>query len=405
LNNFKYYIAKRYLFSKKESGFVSFITYIAIVGIMLGVATLIITVSILNGFEKEIKDKVAGLVAHIQITSFLPEGLADYSTTIKTVKDSIPDITGISPFVQREAVIRYKENIEGIILKGIVQETDLSATRNKVVSGNFNLSTVDTIFSRIIIGDKLAQKLNIVVGNKIIVFGLQGIPSPFNPPKIKQFIVSGIYETGLRDYDDVVIYTDLKTAQKLFNFNGNASGIEVKVKDIDKVEDIVKRLKHVLDYPAYPKSLFKMYKGLFTWVELQKAPTPIVLGLIIIVATFNIIGTLLMLILEKTRSIGILKSLGASSKNIMVIFLYDGLIIGVIGIILGNILGLSLCLLELKYKFFKLPEIYYMKNVPILIQNEYIILISVITILLVFFATIIPSYLASKFDPVKSLKF
>lgn len=405
MNNFKYYIAKRYLFSKKESGFVSFITYIAIVGIMLGVATLIITVSILNGFEKEIKDKVAGLVAHIQITSFLPEGLADYSTTIKTVKDSIPDITGISPFVQREAVIRYKENIEGIILKGIVQETDLSATRNKVVSGNFNLSTVDTIFSRIIIGDKLAQKLNIVVGNKIIVFGLQGIPSPFNPPKIKQFIVSGIYETGLRDYDDVVIYTDLKTAQKLFNFNGNASGIEVKVKDIDKVEDIVKRLKHVLDYPAYPKSLFKMYKGLFTWVELQKAPTPIVLGLIIIVATFNIIGTLLMLILEKTRSIGILKSLGASSKNIMVIFLYDGLIIGVIGIILGNILGLSLCLLELKYKFFKLPEIYYMKNVPILIQNEYIILISVITILLVFFATIIPSYLASKFDPVKSLKF
>ena len=128
--NFKYYIAKRYLFSKKESKFVSFITYIAIIGITLGVATLIIAVSILNGFEKDIKDKVAGLVAHIQITSFLPEGVENYKETIKKITDSISEVTGISPFVQREAVIRFKENIEGIILKGIVQETDISTARN-----------------------------------------------------------------------------------------------------------------------------------------------------------------------------------------------------------------------------------------------------------------------------------
>lgn len=403
--NFKYYIAKRYLFSKKESKFVSFITYIAIIGITLGVATLIIAVSILNGFEKDIKDKVAGLVAHIQITSFLPEGVENYKETIKKITDSIPEVTGISPFVQREAVIRFKENIEGIILKGIVQETDISTARNKIISGEFNITPIDTIYSRLLVGDKLAQKLNLKVGSKAIVFGLQGIPSPFNPPKIKQFIVSGIYETGLREYDDVMIYTDLKTTQKMFNFKNAVTGIEIRVKDIDNVEKIVLKLKNLLDYPAYPRSLFKLYKGLFTWVELQKAPTPIILGLIIIVATFNIVGTLLMLILEKTQSIGILKSLGANSKNVMTIFLYDGLIIGVIGIILGNILGLSLCFLELKYKFFKLPDIYYMKNVPILIQPEYIILISIITIVLVFLATIIPSYLASRFEPVKSLRF
>jgi len=403
--NFKYYIAKRYLFSKKESKFVSFITYIAIIGITLGVATLIIAVSILNGFEKDIKDKVAGLVAHIQITSFLPEGVENYKETIKKITDSIPEVTGISPFVQREAVIRFKENIEGIILKGIVQETDISTARNKIISGEFNITPIDTIYSRLLVGDKLAQKLNLKVGSKAIVFGLQGIPSPFNPPKIKQFIVSGIYETGLREYDDVMIYTDLKTTQKMFNFKNAVTGIEIRVKDIDNVEKIVLKLKNLLDYPAYPRSLFKLYKGLFTWVELQKAPTPIILGLIIIVATFNIVGTLLMLILEKTQSIGILKSLGANSKNVMTIFLYDGLIIGVIGIILGNILGLSLCFLELKFKFFKLPDIYYMKNVPILIQPEYIILISIITIVLVFLATIIPSYLASRFEPVKSLRF
>jgi lipoprotein-releasing system permease protein len=403
--NYKFLIARRYLFSKKDSKFVSFITYISILGIALGVATLIVTVSILSGFEKEIKNKVAGLVSHIQVSSFLPEGLSDYNKTIRQIKDSIPQVTDASPYVQKEAVIRFKENIEGILLKGVVQETDLSSTRNKITRGEFKLDRIDTIFSKLIIGEKLANKLGVSIGSKVIVFGLQGIPSPMNPPKIKQFIISGIYETGLREYDDVVIYSDLNTVQKLFDYGDRVTGIELKVKDIDEVEKISNKLKKMLDYPHYPKSLFKLYKGLFSWVELQKAPTPIILGLIIIVATFNIIGTLLMLILEKTNSVGILKSLGASNMDIMKIFLFDGIIIGIFGIIIGNAVGLGLCFAELKYKFFKLPEIYYMKNVPILLQADSIILISVITLILVFLATIIPSYLASKFDPVKSLRF
>jgi lipoprotein-releasing system permease protein len=403
--NYKFLIARRYLFSKKDSKFVSFITYISILGVALGVATLIVTISILNGFEKEIKEKVAGLVSHIQITSFLPEGLSNYDATIQEIKDSVSQVTGASPYVQKEAVIRYKENVEGILLKGVVQKTDLSSTRNRIVKGEFKLDKIDTIFSRLLIGKKLAKKLDVDVGTKVIVFGLQGIPSPMNPPKIKQFIITGIYETGLNEYDDVLIYTDIATAQKLFDFGDRVTGIELKVNNIDEVEKIVTKLKYMLDYPHFPKSLFKLYKGLFSWVELQKAPTPIILGLIIIVATFNIIGTLLMLILEKTQSVGILKSLGASNLDVMKIFLFDGIIIGTIGIIIGNAIGLGICLLELKYKFFKLPEIYYMKDVPILLQPDSFILISCIALILVFLATIIPAYLASKFDPVKSLRF
>lgn len=403
--NYKYFIAKRYLFSKKDSKFISFITYISILGVTLGVAALIVAVSILSGFEKEIRDKVAGLVSHIQVHSFKPEGVKNYPEVIQTIKDSIPEITAITAYAQREAVIRFKENVEGIMLKGVIPETDLSFTKYNIKKGEYNLNPIDTIFSRLIVGDKLAEKLNIQVGSKVIIFGLQGIPSPLNTPKIKQFIVSGIYETGLRDYDDILIYTDLKTAQKMFNFGDYVSGIEMNVKNIETVESQVSKLKQVLGYPFYPRSLFKLYKGLFTWVELQKAPTPIILGLIIIVATFNIIGTLLMLVLEKTQSIGILKSLGASRKDIMHIFIFDGIIIGLIGIFLGNLLGLGISLLELRFKFFSLPEFYYMKNVPIMIVPEYIIFISVITIVLVFLATLIPSYLASKFDPVKSIRF
>jgi len=231
--NYKFFIAKRYLFSNKGSKFISFITYISIAGVTLGVAALIITTSILSGFEKEIRDKVAGLVSHIQITSFVPEGLSDHEQAIETMKNSINGITGISPIIQKEAVIRYKTNVEGIILKGIIPETDLSTTRSKVIGGKFDLNPIDSVFSRLLIGDKLAKKLNIEVGNKLIVFGLNGIPSPLNQPKIKQFIVSGIYETGLRDFDDIIIYTDLSTAQKLFNLGNNINGIEITLDNID----------------------------------------------------------------------------------------------------------------------------------------------------------------------------
>jgi len=403
--NYKFYIAKRFLFSKKESKFISFITYFSILGVTLGVAALIIAVSILNGFEKEIKDKVAGLVSHIQITSFSSEGVENPDEIISLLKDKVLDITAISPYVQKEAVIRYKDRVEGIILKGIDPQSDVSTSRNKIIRGDPNLISKDTIFSNLIIGDKLAKKLGVDVGSKVIIFGLTGIPSPFNQPKLKQFKVTGIYETGLRDYDDVLIYTDLKTAQKLFSFRNNVSGIEIKIKDIDKAEEIVTEIKRYVDYPNYPRSLFKVYRGLFSWVELQKAPTPVILALIIVVAVFNIVGTLLMLILEKTQSIGILKSLGASSANIRFIFLLDGLIIGLIGIFLGIVLGVGLSLLELKFKFFKLPDIYYMKSVPILLEVDKIILISVITLVLVFIATLIPSHIASKFEPIKSLRF
>jgi len=402
---FNYFIARRFLFANKGSKFISFITYISIIGITLGVSTLIIAVSILSGFEKEIKNKVSGLVSHIQITSFKPEGVIDAENIIHQIQENIPELTGISPYTQKEAILRTKETVEGILIKGIDPARDVSLARNKIISGEFNLAPIDTIFSRLVIGDKLAKKLNLDLGQKVIIFGLKGIPSPFNQPKIKQFIISGIYESGLKDYDDVLIYSNLEAVQKLAELGTNVTGIEMKIKDIDQAENVITKLKTFLEYPLYPKSLFRLYRGLFSWVELQKAPTPIILGLIIIVATFNILGTLLMLILEKIQSIGILKALGASKLEIMKIFILDGLIIGIFGILLGNILGISICLIELKYKFFSLPEQYYMKNVPILIQTDYVILLSMITLILALLATIIPSYLASRVNPVKSIRF
>jgi len=373
--------------------------------VALGVAALIIVTSVLNGFELEIKNKVAGLVSHIQLNSFDQKGIVNYPRVVDTLKNNYKDITGISPYVQREALVKYKDNVEGIILKGVDAKTDISTAKNRIVSGDYNLAPIDTTFSRILIGEKLAKKLNAEVGKKVFVFGLKGVPSPVNPPKIKQFIVAGTYETGLKDYDDVVIYTDMKTAQNLFEFGDNISGIEMNMKTIDNLDATATSINESLGYPYTAKSMFKIFRALFTWVELQKTPAPIILSMIILVATFNIVGTLLMLVLEKTNSIGILKSLGSSNGDIMKIFIFDGLIIGFVGIILGNIIGIGLCLAELKFKFFALPEFYYMKNVPILLQPEYIVIVSLISFALCFLATTIPAYFASKISPIKSLKF
>lgn len=403
--NFNYLIAKRYLFSKKESKFISFITYISIIGIALGVATLIIAVSILNGFEKEIKEKVAGLVSHIQISSFNNDGLRGYDTTIAYIKETIPGISKISPFLQKEAVFRYKGNIEGVMVKGVPPVSEISNSKMNILSGSADLNPFDSTYSRILVGDKLANKMGIETGSKVIIFGLRGIPSPANQPIIKQFYVAGIYETGLREYDDLLVYTDLQTAQKVFSSDSVVTAIELSLNDVNEVERISATLKNILRYPHFTRTMFQLYKELFTWVELQKAPTPIILGLIIIVATFNIIGTLLMLVLEKTHSIGILKAVGCSNGKIMKIFIFDGLIIGILGIIMGNIIGLGLSFIELNFRFFTLPDQYYMKSVPILLQPEYIIFISILTLILVFLATLIPSYIASRFDPVKSIRF
>ncbi|KXK01601.1 MAG: Lipoprotein-releasing system permease protein [Chlorobi bacterium OLB4] len=403
--NYKLFIAKRYLFSRKGSKFTSFITYVSIAGVALGVAALIITISIMSGFEKEIKEKVAGLVSHIQIGSFGKEGLHDYDYAMKRLREDIPEITRMSAFVQKEAVLRTPDMVEGILIKGINPETDISTTRNKILDGEFDLHSTDTNISKILIGQKLAEKLGIKVGDKIFVFGINGIPSPLNHPKIRQFRVTGLYETGLRDYDDVIVYTDIQSAQKLFELGQNVTGIEVNIGNIERADTVVNVMKNILGYPYYPKSLFTMYRGLFTWVELQKAPAPVILSLIIIVATFNIISTLLMMVLEKTQSIGILKSLGVSKTGIMSIFIYNGMLIGLTGTLIGITIGLGLSFLEMEFHFFKLPDFYYMSSVPILIDPLMIVLVAVISMSLCFIATVIPSYLASRMDPVKSIRF
>jgi lipoprotein-releasing system permease protein len=402
------FLAKRFLRSRKESNFISFITFVSIAGIAIGVAALIIAVSVLNGFEKEITEKAVSLSSHIQLTSFKKEGIAGYNKVIHELNSPEYNfgLTAAHPYVQKEAVIKFKDRTEGIIIKGVRNEDNIFQQQRKIIKGSGELGSIDSTTSKIIIGNKLANKLNINVDDKIFIIATVGIPSAVNTPAIKPFKVTGIYESGLKEYDDVLLYTDLNDAQKLFAMGPYITGIELFLNDISKIRKVTAEIKAKIDYPNNnARNVFQLYKGLFTWVELQKEPIPIVLGLIIIVAAINIIGFLLMLVLEKTETIGILKSLGATNFDIVKLFFIQGMFISIAGIILGNVLGFGLCLLQIEYDLIKIPEIYYMSKVPIVIDWNIGITITVIAVVLSVIVTVIPSYLASRLNPVTSLRF
>lgn len=402
------FLAKRFLRSKKESSFISFITFISIAGIAIGVAALIIAISVLNGFEKEITDKTISLSSHIQVTSFKKEGIPDYNKIINELysPENGFDVKEAHPFVQKEAVIKFKERTEGIIIKGVRNEDSVFSSQRKIISGTGDLEKGDSSLAAIIIGNKIAKKLNIGIGSNVFIIATVGLPSVVNTPTVKGFKVAGIYESGLKEYDDVLLYTDLKDAQKLFAMGPYVTGIEIFLNNTNRIKKTTQEIKTNIDYPNNnARSVFQIYKGLFTWVELQKEPIPIVLGLIIIVAAINIIGFLLMLVLEKTETIGILKSLGAKNTDIIKLFFFQGMFISLAGILIGNILGYGLCLLQLEYSLIKIPEIYYMTTVPLEINWYAGINITIIAILLSLLVTIIPSYMASRLNPITSLRF
>jgi len=405
--SFSLYISKRYVMSKKDSKFISFISTISIIGIALGVATLIIALSILNGFEQTITNKVIDFDSHIQISSYTGT-LPDYHYTLPVLKSKLsPYAVSINPFVSDLAIISSKTIKDGVSIKGIRSVDYWKGVKEDIIKGKFNLYD-DQNLPSIIIGQKLADKLMVKVGDKITVFALNKdqIPSPQNPPNIQRFIVTGIFESGMAAFDDLVAYVDLNTAQRLFNTGRSISGYDIRVNDISKIDSLTNYLTDHLSYPYATRSIYQIHRNIFTWISLQKKPIPVILGLIIIVAVFNIIGTLLMIVLEKTNAIGILKSLGANRRQIISVFIYQGIYLAFTGIIIGDVIAFILTYLQFTYKIISIPSsVYFMSTVPILLSYQNFIGVSILTFLLCLVASFIPSFIASKIQPVSTLRF
>lgn len=404
--SFALFISNKFLKSRKESGFLNIISKISIIGIAIGVATLIIALSVLSGFEKTIQEKITDFDSHIKISAF-SGSVHNYDQ----ITEKIENLLGVYklnliPFVSKLAIISSKNRQDGISIIGIPSESNIERLQKNLINGEFKLGTDGS--NNLIIGKVLANKLMIGVGDKVTLFALNDdkLPTPQNLPNIERFTVVGIFESGMAEYDDLYAYTNLGDAQQLFSIGQSINGYDIQLSDISKIDSLTSLLRSNLTYPLFARSLFESHRNIFTWIELQQKPIPIILGLIIIVAVFNIIGTLLILVLEKTNAIGILKSLGANRKNILRIFLIQGISIGLIGILLGNLLAFLLMQIQIQFDVIKVPSsVYFVTKVPFDLSPFIFLLVSLAALLLSLAASLIPSFIAARVTPIKSLRF
>jgi lipoprotein-releasing system permease protein len=402
---FSFFVAGKYIKSYRKSRFISSISVIASAGIAVGMAVVIIALTVLDGFEKVVSEKIVTLNAHVKITGFGNRNLPSPESLIPEIEIKFGDrINKIEPFISKLVLIKSKNFSDGITVTGM----DFDGLRRNI--GAYLIEgSIDSLGENdIIIGRKLSEKLRVKLNDKLTLFTVYGeeIPSPASPPAIDVFRVAGIFESGMSEYDDLNAYIRFDKASEFFGMFGRISGYNIQLKNIDDIEPITEELQDYLGYPYYVRSVFQIYQNIFTWIDLQKEPIPIVLGLIIFVAVFNIVGTLLMIVLEKTKSIGILRTLGATRAKVTSIFLLHGFYLTLIGILFGNFLAYMLTLLQMKFDIIKLPEnVYFVAHVPLHIDINNYLMISLITALISLIASFIPAYISSKIEIISAIKF
>ncbi|HET6513226.1 MAG TPA: ABC transporter permease [Candidatus Kapabacteria bacterium] len=385
------------------------IVLIATAGVAVGVAALIITLAILAGFEKTLTENVVRYTAHARVAVYGGRPIPDFRSTEAHLRRRVPEIVEVTPFVQREAVLRSPTTVAGVLLKGITPNDTAIVNRNTIIAGGDLTSAKGDTLQPIVLSEGLAKELNTEVGKALTAIRFhENITSREQLlDNISRFRVVGVFRTGMSEYDNLHAFTTLEAAQQFVGFNPRqASGFNIMTHSLADVPKLTRDVGETLRYPYYVESVYDIGQTIFAWIELQKEPIPIILGLIIIVATFNVISTLLLIVIEKTHSIGVLKALGATNGGVAKIFITEGLVIGVIGTLMGNIIAFALSYLEAKYHFFKLKsDIYFMSSVPVSIEWEHYAAVSAIALVLALTATLIPARIAARMRPLHALRF
>lgn len=375
-------------------------------GVAVGAAGLLIALSIVHGFKSTINNKIMGFAPHITVTTFTgsPMNRAD---TLFTHLDQYPEIQSKQIVIQGQVMIQTRNGVSGTTLKGVDIEEPLFGVGEYISDGGYDLKTDSAGVPGIVLGTRLAQQLQAEIGSIITIYTIEGIPSALNSPEIQQFRLSGVYETGIDRFDDVFAMVDRRYARKLFGLHATqAHGIELRLVDSDNIMGFKYILDEQIIFPYYKETIFEVFGNIFSWVELQENIIPLVISGMIIVAAFNLIGTILMMVLERTRDIGILKTLGSKSKIIRKIFLIEGLMVAGAGLIIGMGISLIFYYLQVNYQLIPLSqENYYMSYAPVEPHLIDFIVVSIVTIVLCALASWFPARVAAKTDPVKVISF
>ena len=420
--SFELFISLRHLKAKRAQKFISLNTLISISGVALGVMALIVVIAVMSGFGKDLRDKILGTNSHIVVTNITRSGMDDFESVLKKVMQS-DGVKAAAPFILNQVMLTFGSKSSGVVVRGVDPEREamVSDLEKNLIQGEIGMlkrrkkNKADPGHDNIILGKELSQKLGVQVGGAISMVSPASRLTPMGLiPKIKLFKVVGLFESGMFEYDSSLAFISVQAAQRFFSMKGKVSGIEIRVEDIDSADQIAELLQENLGFPYYVRDWMRMNKNLFSALRLEKIVMFIILILIILVAAFNIVSTLFMVVMEKTKEIAILKSMGASRTSIMKIFSFQGLIIGLLGTLIGCIGGFTIVpnlneivgFIENIFGITAFPsDVYYLDKLPSEIQYMDSFLIVVFSIFICFVASLYPAWRASRLDPVDGLRY
>jgi len=423
---YELFVSLRHLRAKRTQKFISLNTWISIGGVALGVMALIVVIAVMSGFGKDLRDKILGTTSHAVINNINRSGISDVEKIILQVR-SVPGVTAASPFIMSHVMLTHGDAVSGVVIRGVdvAQKGRVSDLEKNLIQGSLEFMATEKKksqgksrkFSRAgaVLGKELARRSGLRVGDVVSMVSPSSRITPMGLiPKMKVFYVAGIFESGMFEYDANLVFISIPAAQNFFSMKNKVTGIEVWVDDIEAADTIATAIQEKLKFPFFVRDWMKMNKNLFSALQLEKVMMFMILVLIILVAAFNIVSTLFMVVMEKTKEIAILKSMGATRKSIIKIFSYQGLIIGLLGTFLGCAAGFTIVpnlneivgFIEDVFGFTAFPsDVYYLDKLPSDIQYMDSFLIVVFSIVICFVASLYPAWRASRLDPVEGLRY
>jgi len=412
--NFEFFVSLRYMLAKRRQTFISLITFISIAGVAVGVTALIVVLAVMNGFQRDLRDRILGITSHIVAGRF--DGtISNYPEVVEEIKQE-PGVMGASPYVYTQVMLSSGRGVSGALLRGIDPQTaaEVVNIQKDMIRGNLkdldessSVSASTPGHPGIILGVELANNLGIRPNDWLTVISPTGRLTPMGQtPKSKVFQVVGIFQSGMFEYDNTLAYIGIDAAQQFLGIGDVVSGVEVRIEDIYQAQKIAQQLRSRLGASFWVRDWMQMNRSLFSALKLEKVVMFIILTLIVLVAAFNIVSSLIMLVMEKTRDIAILKAMGATTASIRKIFVLEGFMIGVSGTFLGLIGGFSLCAILKKYHFIELPrDVYYISTLPVHLEGLDVAIIAFSAIVISLVATLYPSRQAAKLEPAEALRY
>ena len=423
--NFEYFIAMKYLLKGRRHGFVSLIATISVLGIGVGVMALIVVLAVMSGFDRELKTKIVGVQPHVVLEAV--GGIQNVDQVRKVIEDmKIPEMTSIAPFVQGQGIIRSPQAASGVVIKGIdPQHEPLELFKKHLKFGSLELNDFHVptkenhplFLGRVIIGEELAHRLRASVGDVVTIISPamdEDITRAIKRARSVSFVVSGVFRLGMNDFDSNLVLMQIKQARALYQLGSRVSAVSIRLSNVDLADEVKGSIQGRFGTGYVARSWIDLNRTFFRALKVEKTVMTILLSLIILVAAFNIISTLIMGVMEKTKDIGILRALGATRAKIRRIFLLQGFVVGLLGIVVGACAGLALAnnlnpvsnFLNRAFGIQVFPsDIYYFDQIPAEINSHDVLLVIGFALVMSLLAGLYPAHYAAKLDPVQALRY